>query len=390
LTVPVTDEFDLDPTTEERIVSRAMDRGGRLHRRSTVLRRSVTVMVLLAVAVGAVTASHTQADRPAGNGSAAGLPSSTNSSAATTSAPASSEPPPSVPVSSVPPTTVPPTTVPPTTVPPTTVPPTTVPPTTVPPTTVPPTTVPPTTTTIPFENFSQSLSASAPAGQTTTADWTVPSSDRDQIATLTLTSDGSPAASGEVVLDTANPQSPSDLLDISLQQLTSGPVTINLQAPVMLAAGEQLELGLTCDQGSGASCGVGLSLTGQTDAAPFAPTALFSDEVGGSVAGETSGVVGDWPVPTGDLFYLSDFVLSAPGGEQGTVQVLVGDSPATATSIFSGTLAALSANLVHEVPSYLKMSSGEHLYLSLDCSTVAQSACSADLLFTGQLLPPLD
>jgi hypothetical protein len=365
--MPATDEFELDPQTHERIRARSLERGSRLRRRATVVRRSVTVMALLALAGGAVAIAEATHGIPASQQKV-----HISGSSSTTST--------TVPATSVPPATS-------TTVQHSTS--TTVAggrstsSTTVQSSSTTTSVTTTTTTTVPAgHSFSHTLSDVAPAGTLQSASWTVPAGNTVEITTVTLARTSSPALGTARLQVLSGGASPETLVAVSLHQLSSRAVTFTLATPVVLPATRVLDLSVSCDVNQ-AACVSGVTVAGDEVPVANLRTGDFFDGLPVVVTPGTTGAA-SWAVPANDVFSISDLVVSAVSpGMRGTLAVGVGTSPSSTRTIYTATLATLGANLAHEQPS-VSLHAGESLYVMVTCGA-SQAACSDNVLFTGAL-----
>jgi hypothetical protein len=344
--MPASEDFELDPQTRERIRARAIERGAGMRRRTTVVRRSVTVVALLALAGGGVAIAETAHGVKAGGANVTGRTTSTAPYRTTTT-----PPPPGMS-------------------------------TTVPGGTSTTTSVPhggTTSTTVPAgHSFSKKLSILTSPGTIVSSSWTVPSGQSVEISTIML-SKTSLQRLGQLRLQMIEPGAgPETLLAIDLGAVATRSFTFTLATPFDAPSGRMLSLSVTCNADQGA-CGAGATFVGEEVPASSAPSDDYSDALD-AVAAPGTMARPFWTVPSGDRFSMTDLVLGSLGPINGTLEVLAGNR-----TVYEVSLRTLGTAPVHDEPQVPPVvTAGESVTVVVTCAK-GQSACTAGLFFTGQL-----
>jgi hypothetical protein len=362
-----TEPFELDQRTRERIRSRALERGARLRRRTTVVRRSVTVVAVLALAGGGVAIAEAAHGVPNVDKKVPIGPSTTATTPYRTTT-----------TSSLPPDTS-------TTVPaPTT---TSVPgggggggtTTTAPRSTTTSTSTVATTSTIPAgRSFSKTLTEVVPPGAVSSSSWTVPSGVSVEASTVTLSKTGA-SRTGDLRLELqSNSSPPVTLVEVDLQQVSTKSYTFTLATPEVVTGGLDLVLTVSCDANQGA-CPGSVTFAGKEVPVPRLQNAGYGNALDFVGAPGTTTTDAGWTTPAHDQFSLTDLLVSTIGQVRGTLRVAAGNR-----TVYEATLPQPGGPVYFQPAAAVQMQAGESLTITVVCGK-DQPACQAAVMFTGRL-----
>jgi hypothetical protein len=380
--MPTPDDSDLNQEQRDRIRSRAFSRGATLRRRRTLARRSVTVAAVLAVVGGGIAAAQltqgpghgsrsvtpvtgaTTTTLPGigvtgltgnGNTGITGNTGTTTSSVPGTTLPGAGD----TTTSSTPPNTS----------------------STVPVTTSTSTT----TTTVPTQSsFHDSLDDVVAPGTMASATWTDPSGMTLSLSGLKVSNLGQ-GTGGQVRVELLTTgQAPEQLAGETIDQVKANTLQVSLQTPLTIQPGQQLALTVSCEPNQGA-CQVSLDFSGTM----WATASLSTPDQGGALLvivapGTTSS--GQWVVPGGETFSLTDLVLDSMGSNlSGSVRVDIYQAGTNAfvQNLVNTTFVALGKDYQEEQLSpALTIPAGDAVVLTVTCGA-DQPACGATGLYSG-------